>query len=390
MTIESEVVMAEGEITPELIEAMNRKKGLKLHVKDIVFNEEATKTAIRKFADGIGDPNPLWLDEEYAKRTRYGRLVAPPSWVFSVLAGVQFGWRGLAGFHISTEIEFFKPVWLNDRITPESIYLGFDGPKESRFAKRVVIDSFQEKYFNQEDQVVAVAVRKVLRAERSKTRMMAIYENVNLPHPWTRNELELIEEEVLAQDIRGFQTRYWEDVEIGEKLSPLVKGPLTVMDIIAAMVAGLAPASIAAQAVALKEYRRRPAWAYRNHSTGALESLLAVHYDKQAARAMGLPYPYDIGTQRQAWHIHHMTNWMGDDGRLKSCYSEFRRFVFLSDVLRFSSRVVDKYIDTNGESCVEIETHTYNQRREDVMLGRAIIILPSRERGSHPIDSGLF
>jgi hypothetical protein len=26
-------------------------------------NESATKDAIRHFADGIGDPNPLWRDE---------------------------------------------------------------------------------------------------------------------------------------------------------------------------------------------------------------------------------------------------------------------------------------------------------------------------------------
>lgn len=98
-----EARMAEGAFTPELIEEMKSKIGLKLRVEDAVFNEEATRTAIRKFADGIGDPNPLWRNKEYAMKTRYGEIVAPPSWILSVLSAIQFGWRGIAGFHSGSE-----------------------------------------------------------------------------------------------------------------------------------------------------------------------------------------------------------------------------------------------------------------------------------------------
>ena len=40
---------------------------------------EVTKRDIRRFALSIGDANPLYYDEEYAKGTRYGGIVAPPS-----------------------------------------------------------------------------------------------------------------------------------------------------------------------------------------------------------------------------------------------------------------------------------------------------------------------
>ena len=91
----SEGKMAEGEFTPELIEEMKSKRGLKLRAENHLFNEEATQGAIRRFVDGIGDPNPLYRDRAYGEKTRYGSIIAPPSWVFSVLAGIQFGWRGL-------------------------------------------------------------------------------------------------------------------------------------------------------------------------------------------------------------------------------------------------------------------------------------------------------
>jgi acyl dehydratase len=39
-------------------------------------NETASKDAIRHFANGLGDPNPLWRDEDYAKNSHYGGLIA--------------------------------------------------------------------------------------------------------------------------------------------------------------------------------------------------------------------------------------------------------------------------------------------------------------------------
>lgn len=386
MTIDTKVRMAEGELTDELIEEMREKRGMKLYIDDVIFNEEVTKRAIKRFVDAIGDPNPLWRDANYARKTRYGEIIAPPSWVFSALSGVQFGWRGLAGFHVATDMRFFRPIFLNDCLRFEATYMGFEGPKDSRFAGRIVIDSFQENYFNQNGELVAISIRKVLRAERRKARICSYYANIKLPHPWQEEELERIEKEVLDVKIRGAEPRYWEDVNPGEELFKLVKGPLGVMDMIAAMGVGLAPAHIAGQAVALEEYRRRPAWAFRDPDTFAMEPLLAVHYNKEAAKAMGLPYPYDLGTQRQCWYIQHITNWMGDDGWLKKCYGQYRRFVFLSDVIRFKSKVVKKYIDEENEPCVDIETDVYNQRGENVMTGRATMALPSKETGFRPLD----
>ena len=45
---------------------------------------EVEKGAIRKFAQAVGDPNPLWQDEEYAKKGPYGRIVAPPTFLVSM------------------------------------------------------------------------------------------------------------------------------------------------------------------------------------------------------------------------------------------------------------------------------------------------------------------
>ena len=219
------VAMAEGTFTEDLIAEMRRKSGLKLRVEDGLFNEEATAGAIRRFVDGVGDPNPLFRDRAYANKGRYGSIIAPPSFVFSVLAGLQFGWRGLAGFHSGSDMEFYRPIHVNDVIRPEETFLYFDGPKPSRFAERMVIDYFEDKYFNQRDELVAKVIRWIIRTERKKARQKGLYHHITLPHPWTKQHLEEVEAESLAAQIRGARPRYWEDTEVGEELKPVVKGP---------------------------------------------------------------------------------------------------------------------------------------------------------------------
>ena len=378
--------MPEETITPELVAEMESKKGLKLRVNNSLFNEFATRDNIRKFINGVGDINPLFHDEDYARKTRYNCIIAPPSFIMSVLSGVQFGWRGLAGYHSSSDMEFYKPIKVGDQVIPEKTYTGFEGPKKSNFADKTVFDYFNKEFFNQKGELVAKEIKLVIRAERKKSREKGKYQNIQLPHPWTEEELKQIEEEILAGKIRGDKPRYWEDVGIGDELPQLVKGPLGLTDMISAVVAGLALGRLYANESALREYKRKPAWVFRDPMTYALEPIFAAHYNVAAAKAMGLPYPYDIGTQRHCWLIQFFTNWMGDDGWLKRCYAEYRNFVFLSDVIKIRGKVVDKFIDDDGEYCVKVQTNAINQRGVDVMPGEAVISLPGKEKNTWPVD----
>lgn len=385
------VKMPEAKFTDELIAEMRGRIGLKLRIDHSVNNEEATRIAIRQYADGIGDPNPLWSDEEYASKTRYGSIVAPPSWVWSVFAGTNFGWAGIGGFHCSTDVEFYYPVVRNDKITPECIFAGFEGPKPSSFAEKIIINNKENRYFNQRNQLVAKNNWYVIRMERAKARGKGKYSKLQLPHPWTEEELHEIEEEILSEKERGAETRFWEDVNVGDTLQPVVKGPLGLTDEIAYLIGGGAPIRrLAAHGVQLRIYRKQPAWAFRDPSTNALEPIFSVHYNKEAAFAQGgLPMQYDVGFQRHSWQIHMLTKWMGDDGWLKKSYAEFRNFVYFSDVVWVKGKVTKKYVDDAGEYCVGIETSAINQRGDDVMPGTAVIALPSRENGKYPLDSRL-
>jgi acyl dehydratase len=383
---EEKSYLSEGKITKEGLRELRSRVGKKFRIYP--FNTLASKDAIRHFVDGIGDVNPLFRDEKYTKNTRYGRIVAPPSWLYSVFpTWIPQGLKGVHAFHAGNDWTFYKPIFEGDAITPELTFTHFE-EKKSRFAERIIIVHYDDNFFNQRGEKVANAKAWSVRAERRTAKEKGKYSDLQLPHPWSEEELEDIERQVLAEEIRGEDVRYWEDVEDGEELPPLVKGPLGLTDMISWCI-GSSPVQLKALGAALREYRRHPGWAFRDPNTGALEPTFAVHYDVGAAKSAGVPYMYDVGVQRQQWLIQHLTNWIGDEGWLKTCYAEYRRFVYLSDVIWLKGKVTKKYVDESGESCVDIETRADNQRGENVMPGRSAVILPSRDTDTWPVAKRL-
>jgi len=81
---------------------------------------EIERGAIRRFAEAVGDSNPIFNDEAAARHTPFGGMIAPPTFCRSISAAIpdiklnmaQF--RGLDG---GSEWEYFEPIRVGDRIT---------------------------------------------------------------------------------------------------------------------------------------------------------------------------------------------------------------------------------------------------------------------------------
>ena len=103
---------------PATIEDLRKKIGAEGNPVVIEFE----RGMIRKFAEAVGDTNPLWLDEEQAWKSIYGGIVTPPQmFCSSMLSGSETRpelphpyKRILDG---GGEWEFFRPVRLYDTIT---------------------------------------------------------------------------------------------------------------------------------------------------------------------------------------------------------------------------------------------------------------------------------
>lgn len=81
---------------------------------------EVEKGAIRKFAEAIGDYNPIYYDEEYARASGYPTIVAPPTFPASFHSAADL--RELLGvsikslLHAEQSFEYDRPIFAGDRI----------------------------------------------------------------------------------------------------------------------------------------------------------------------------------------------------------------------------------------------------------------------------------
>ena len=81
-------------------------------------SREVTDDVIRKFAEVSGDYNPIHLDEEFAKTTRFGKRIAHGmlSGAFiSAVLGNEFKDRKIV--YLSQTMKFTAPVFIGDTVT---------------------------------------------------------------------------------------------------------------------------------------------------------------------------------------------------------------------------------------------------------------------------------
>ncbi len=118
---------------------------------------DVERGAIRKFAEAIGDDNPLYNDEEVARNSRYGGLIAPPTFMRSMSAGrsratVQSPYP--AALDGGSEWEYFEPVRPGDRIAV-TVKVSDMFEREGRLGNMLFIVR-ETKYVNQFGKTVAL------------------------------------------------------------------------------------------------------------------------------------------------------------------------------------------------------------------------------------------
>jgi acyl dehydratase len=81
---------------------------------------EVEKGAIRRFAEALGDYNPIYYDEEYARASGFPTIVAPPTFPASFHSAADL--RELLGvgikslLHAEQAFDYERPILAGDRI----------------------------------------------------------------------------------------------------------------------------------------------------------------------------------------------------------------------------------------------------------------------------------
>jgi acyl dehydratase len=306
--------------------------------------DEVSMWAIRRFVEATTDENPLWVDENRARKTRWGGIIAPPAFLH-VFDPANRAFRRLPDLsHMATtlpfeppfprtfqafyEFQFFVPLRPGDEVTSTD-RIGDVYEREGK-AGRMVFIRMDNEHRNQRDEVVGITSEAMVSLGGSSSK------------GGSRSE------QPPEQATPGAKTTgqvYFEDIEVGNGLPPLVKDISLV--------------TILKWGAAVNDYGPH-------------------HYDQQFANQMlGLPNVIAHGPHSAAFLAQLITNWMGAEGFLKRHYTELRGNVFPGDTLTFQGKVTNKY-EQDGEDLVECESWGENQNGRRVALGKSTVALPRR------------
>lgn len=371
-------VPEQGKITDEAIAAAKKMIGMRLRPEG-PYLQDVTIDTIRNFCNGIGELNPLYRDAEYGRNSRYASVIAPPMFpmAYGWIGRTRWGLPGVHGFYAGNDWEIFRNLRPGDRIGAEERVVGVD-VRDSEFSGRLVIQFVEAHFVNQRDELIARCLGWCTRHERKAARDKGKYKDIK-KHEYTDEEHDAIDKAVLDEDkiICGRNIRYWEDVQVGDELPKIARGPLSMMDTMGFLV-GCGRGHT--HGVQLKAAVRHPSHFFRNpEAGGGVEYTGIGHHRESVAKEVGVPGVYDYGPQRSSWVASLVTNWMGDAGFLKRVKTELRRFNTMGDTTWCKGKVVRKYIE-DGYALVDLDVWAENQRGEKTVTnGAATVILPSKD-----------
>jgi len=380
-----------GVITEADIERARQQIGVPQFVRTKTYNPQADTNSMTHFAYGNGDDNPLYHDLEYAKSSRWGDLIAAP--IYPISAGICVTpkydgekkklfrglFKGVGKYHTVSDWDWYRPINPGDELYYEHLTTDVD-VKQSSFSKgRSIIEIYRTLYVNKLGEPVAVRNETFASLERKGSKEGGKYKDFQREH-YSDDDIAKMDEVYAAEIRRGENTRYWEDVEVGDVLQEVAKGPLTITDIMFShMARGWGGYGIGPLRYAWDMRQRMPAF-FSKDQFGVPDNVQRLHWDWDWAEKIGLPVPVDYGQNRLSWLTHLVTSWMGDDAWLSNINVEFRDFNFIGDFSICKGSVTDKR-EVNGQYLVDIELECSNQRGVVSSPGTATVILPSKKAG---------
>ena len=342
--------------------------GVPLRRDRMQWNKVATSDAIRQFAEGVGDDNPLWTQG-----------FAPPSFLYAVdativapkLPGVQWIYAG-------TRWRWWDRIRENDVFDVSAQFVEMEEKTGRRFGLWV-LQKGEIEYRRDDGGLISVAEGRVARTpRRSRSKSKAKTESAALPR-----EAESYGPQLSGEPRRGSDPRMWESVSVGDAVGPVAR-PLSLDRIFAWYTGAQGALHYGGAHGDAVRYRRRHADYEINRVTGAKDSAARGHFSSREGKDVGMGGAYDVGLHRIAWAIAFVTDWMGDDAHLAEADIDVLRPNLVGDTTFFSGVVTAKW--RNGQpdqilALVRLDIEGRNQSNVVTTRGSAVVTLPSSTHG---------
>ncbi|MBW2385169.1 MAG: MaoC family dehydratase N-terminal domain-containing protein [Deltaproteobacteria bacterium] len=343
-----------------------------------------SKETVGRFARGFADMNPLYHKEQYAAESPWGRIIAPPATLCyaETVNGATDGFPGCHTIWRGVEYDWARPMYADEVVksvtTLEDVYI----IEDSKFAGgRAAVQNYATEVRSMQDEYVGTYRTSWHRFSRTGAKKESKYAGIER-HMWTDEELEGVWEEYRQQNLknrRGADPLYFEDVEVGDVLPYIIKGPVTLTSKIAFEMAFGAFGWFVGHELAMKLWERSPRLPIKNEE-GVPEPPVAIHWtNERCQKYLGMPGAYEAGFERLNWLTQLVHNWIGDHGRIRKLSCQFRGFHWQGDAVRLHAEVSGKRVE-EGEHLVDLriwtQSHPRDQRTTD---GEMTVQLPTQQ-----------
>ena len=346
--------------------------------------KSAVWSSIQNLCSALGDTNPLYNDAAKGVGTVYNTLIAPPSFIFSIRtpdSGAAYEQKayGLRRFSTKASAQWNDVIRLGQPLVSDlKVTAVRDGGKLSgRDAAEV--DS-TATYSSVYGGTLASASGTVSLVPYEPGE--AFIEDRDI-HVYSDEEVKKLEDDLDAmQPHRGQVPLYWSEVNEGDTLPSLVKGPVSYNEISAWRLAEAKPSTALIGVTAHDYLVDRPGRITTNPSTlWPYFDVEQAYGDILAVKSLGFKLPLTRGLMRFALASQVLTNWMGDLGFLRSMSLDLPNHFFYEDTLWLDGQVTKKFkenVGTEEYNAVEVKLSGRNQLGDTLVDGSAVVYLPER------------
>ncbi|EFC86248.1 MaoC family dehydratase N-terminal domain-containing protein [Parafrankia sp. EUN1f] len=385
-------------------EALENPEALELDLTDVDHRvgkpigggqlwEPCQASDIRRWVMAMDYPNPLHWDEQFAKKTKFGGLIAPQS----IAVGLDYG-HGAApacvGYIPGSHLIFGGEEWwfygtrvrVGDKLYQKRRFHDYK-VAETKFAGPTMFSRGDTVHHNQVGDLVARERSTAIRYLAAEAEKRGMYENqLGEIKRWTQTELAEIDKlrHAWLLSNRAGVSPAFEEVKVGDVLPRRVIGPHSIASFTTEYRAFLfniwgtfgwvAPPGIEDPWV-----YQDPGWTegFGFDEEGAkidprLRDGLYVgpsrgHIDAERASDVGMARAYGYGATMGAWCTDYLAYWAGHEGMVRHTKASFRGPAFEGDVTYFDAEVVGKEEGSVwGVPLVQVRLRLTNQ--EGVLL----------------------
>lgn len=354
---------------------------------------------VRRWAQAMHNPNPLYYDETFAAESVHRRIVAPQS--FTICCDVGHGATPaiqgrIPGSHMlfgGDEWWFFGPrIEPGDRIRSERVAFDYK-VTNTKFAGPTMFQRGDTTYVNQRGEIVARQRSTSIRYLAANARKLASLKDLQDDPEWTDRQLEAIADERIAY-YKTFQRhvhRPFDRVQDGETLPKGVLGPHSVATFTTEWRAYLMTVWGASyQDTSAPTSTMNAGWTAemsRDEERAAIDPAMQDgayagpsrgHLDPRYARHVGMPRGYGYGASMGAWVIDYVTNWAGETGLLVHSGVQYRNPALTGDVTYLTGTVVGRERAGDGSGTVTIMVEMATQTGALMAKGPVEVRLPAK------------